>query len=105
MVRLAAGRLEALGYSNVRLRLGDGSLGWPDDAPYEGIIVTAAVPQIPKRFEDQLAEGGRLILPVGPPKAQILIQVERHRGKLQRREVTSCVFVPLIGEHGWPSDA
>ena len=97
-------RLEAVGSFNVHLRCGDGSLGWPEQAPYDGIIVSAAVPRIPQPLGEQLAEGGRLILPIGSQRTQVLAQVERSRGVLRTREITSCVFVPLIGECGWPPE-
>lgn len=105
LVAATSARLEALGYTNVHLRCANGSLGIPEEAPFEGIIVTAAVPRIPDPLAGELMEGGRLVLPVGPPHAQVLIQAERHHGTLQTREITSCVFVPLIGEYGWPSES
>ena len=95
-------RLTQLGYLNVHLSAGNGSLGWPEHAPYEGIIVTAAAPAIPEPLVEQLAEGARLVLPIGSPDRQMLVAAERHGRELRRREVTSCLFVPLVGRHGWP---
>ena len=98
----AVARMKALGYTNVHLSTANGSLGWPEHAPYDAILVTAAAPEIPEPLLTQLADGGRLVLPIGPPQAQMLIEVEKRHGTLHRREVTSCVFVPLVGTHGWP---
>ena len=99
----AKARLEQAGCLNVHLTQGNGSLGWPEHAPYDGILVGAAAPEIPKPLMDQLAEGGRLVLPIGPQGAQTLNEVEKHRGVVSRHEVASCVFVPLIGLYGWPA--
>ena len=101
----ASARLESLGYLNVHVRAANGSLGWSEHAPYDGIIVAAGAPSIPDSLADQLAEGGRLVLPIGPPHAQVLVQGEKVRGALHSREITNCVFVPLIGEQGWPGAA
>ena len=102
LARTVSERMTRLGYLNVHVTTGNGSLGWPEHAPYDAILVTAAAPEIPQSLADQLAEGGRMVLPIGPKEAQVLVQVEKRRGALHRRDVTSCVFVPLIGEHGWP---
>ena len=93
--------LVELGYRNVRIEVGDGSLGWPAEAPYDAIVVTAASPQMPSPLRDQLAEGGRLLAPVGPRWTQQLV-LERRVGNQYRTEMSiSVAFVPLIGEHGW----
>jgi protein-L-isoaspartate(D-aspartate) O-methyltransferase len=102
LTRTLADRLTHLGYFNVRVTSGNGSLGWPEHAPYDGIIVTAAAPHIPAPLAAQLAEGGRMALPIGPHHAQVLIAAEKRTGTLHTKEITSCVFVPLIGDHGWP---
>ncbi len=94
-------RLQALGYLNVHLTLGNGSEGWPEHAPYEGILVTAGASQIPRALVEELAEGGRLVIPVGSQTAQMLTLVERREGNIHTRPITSCVFVPLIGDYGW----
>ena len=104
LARAVSERLVRLGYLNVRVTTGNGSLGWPEHAPYDTILVTAASPDVPQSLADQLAEGGRMVLPVGPRDAQMLVQVEKRRGGLHRRDIASCVFVPLVGEQGWPHE-
>ena len=99
---LARGRLASLGYANVRIEEGDGSAGWPDGAPYEAILVTAAAPSVPPPLVDQLAEGGRLVIPVGPPKQQELLRVVKSAGQTTERSLYACRFVPLLGLYGWP---
>ncbi|MDP3703254.1 MAG: protein-L-isoaspartate(D-aspartate) O-methyltransferase [Candidatus Omnitrophota bacterium] len=95
-------RLSALGYlNNVHLTTGNGSLGWPEHAPFDAILVSAAAPRVPQPLVTQLADGGRMAVPVGIPQAQMLVQVEKRRGTVTQKEIASCVFVPLIGEHGW----
>ena len=102
---LAESAREALrraGYENVEVRVGDGSLGVKDRAPYEGIAVAAAAPVVPPALYEQLAEGGRLVLPRGGRWGQELVLVERTpQGPVERRSV-SCRFVPLVGEGGFP---
>jgi len=105
LLRAASERLSALGYLNVHLTTGNGSLGWPEQAPYEAIVVTAAAPDIPAPLLAQLADPGRMVLPVGPQDAQMLIEVEQRRGTITQREIASCVFVPLCGRHGWPLES
>jgi len=94
-------RLAQLGYSNVRIVEGDGSLGWPSDAPYEAILVTAAAPAIPPPLIEQLAEGGRLVIPVGSVKDQELLSVTIIGGKATQQSLFACRFVPLLGRYGW----
>ncbi len=91
-----------LGYDNISMHVGDGTLGWLEHAPYEAIIITAAAPEIPRPLTDQLAEGGRLVAPIGGSWSQSLVRVRKQRGHLRRQELTSVAFVPLIGQHGWP---
>ena len=100
-----AERMTALGYLNVHLTTGNGSLGWPEHAPYDAIVVTAAAPDVPESLLSQLADRGRLVLPIGPQEAQMLVEVEKRHGIIHRKELTSCVFVPLVGRHGWPSSS
>jgi protein-L-isoaspartate(D-aspartate) O-methyltransferase len=95
-------RLSTLGYLNVHLAAGNGSLGWPEHAPFDAIIVSAAAPRIPLPLATQLAEGGHMAIPIGIPQAQMLVQAEKRRGHLHQKDVASCVFVPLIGDYGWP---
>ena len=96
-------RLQDLGLADlVEIRVTDGSLGDPAGAPYDGIIVTAAAPAIPVELRDQLADGGRLVIPVGPRKIQVLTRVVRHGNDWRETPHGSCVFVPLIGPGGFP---
>ncbi len=96
-------RLGALGHDNVSYRIGDGSVGWAEAAPFDRIIVTAAAPTISTELTDQLAEGGRLVIPVGDAETQRLTVVERHDGKTVERPSIAVRFVKLIGESGFPS--
>ena len=95
-------RLEALGYLNVHLSAGNGSLGWPEHAPFDAILVSAAAPDVPAPLVKQLAEPGRMVVPVGAPDGQMLQEVEKRDGMVFQRAIASCVFVPLLGKHGWP---
>jgi len=97
----AAQRLKALGCENVEIHISDGTLGWPDAAPYDAIIVTAGGPALPRALVDQLAEGGRLVCPIGPREMQRLIRIQRDENGYRREESIACVFVPLIGDQGW----
>ncbi len=96
--------LEALGCSNVEVIVGDGSAGCPEHAPYPAIIVTAAAPRVPEPLRQQLADGGRLVLPVGSRDGQMLERWTRHGDDLIRERVAPVAFVPLIGDHGWGAD-
>ena len=86
---------------NVSLRLGDGTVGWRDYAPYDGIVVGAAAPDVPQPYVEQLAEGGRLVIPVGGRDDQVLTVFTKRGSQLERREVVPVRFVPLLGTHGW----
>ncbi len=97
-------RLEHLGYLNVHVTVGNGSMGWPDYAPYEGMLVAAGAPDIPPPLVRQLADGGRLVIPLGSQQAQTLTLVEQRPEGLHQQAITSCVFVPLLGEYGWRAD-
>jgi protein-L-isoaspartate(D-aspartate) O-methyltransferase len=96
-------RLAALGYLNVTVVEGDGTLGWPERSPYQAIVVTAAGPSVPPTLVDQLAPGGRLVMPVGTERGnQDLMGVERHPdGRVTQRALGPVAFVPLIGEEGF----
>lgn len=98
----ATRRLAALGIANVRITVGDGTLGWPEHAPYDGIIVTAGAPRPPDPLLHQLVEGGRLVIPVGDRHAQMLTLYVKHPDRLAERSLCACKFVPLLGAHGWP---
>ncbi len=93
--------LKDFGYSNFLIRVGDGSKGWKEEAPFEGILVTAGAPSIPKVLEQQLTDGGSLIIPVGDEFSQSLIKIVRDGDEFRHLDLTGCVFVKLIGNHGW----
>lgn len=97
----AASILSALGYKNIHVHVGDGTLGWPDSAPYDGIIVTAAAPSVPKPLLKQLKDGGRVVIPVGGRGAQFLECWQRKGSDFECDQIAPVAFVPLIGEHGW----
>ena len=93
--------LKELGYSNFLIRVGDGSKGWKEEAPFNGILVTAGAPGVPKVLEQQLTDGGGLIIPVGDEFSQSLIKIVRDKDEFHHHDLTGCVFVKLIGNHGW----
>jgi len=93
--------LSHLSYENVSIVVGDGTLGYPQAAPYDRIIVAAAAPEVPQPLVEQLAEGGRLVAPVGSRGMQTCILAEKEDGELSTEKSIGCVFVPLVGEHGW----
>jgi protein-L-isoaspartate(D-aspartate) O-methyltransferase len=98
----AAAVLAECGYDNVAVHEGDGSLGWPDGAPYDAIVVTASAPSVPEALVDQLAEGGRLVLPVGGGSwDQRLVRVRRRGASVVEDDLGGVAFVPLIGVQGW----
>jgi protein-L-isoaspartate(D-aspartate) O-methyltransferase len=101
LASLAAARLERLGYKTVHVHCGDGTLGLPELAPFDAILVAAAAPAVPEPLRSQLADGGRLILPVGDAENQELRCIERHGNSFETRTLEACRFVPLIGYHGW----
>jgi protein-L-isoaspartate(D-aspartate) O-methyltransferase len=90
-----------LGYKNIHVIAGDGTLGLPEHSPFDCIIVTAASPKIPEVYIDQLKINGRLVIPVGSRFSQILYQVKKTSSGIHTSSSTPCVFVPLIGKHGW----
>jgi protein-L-isoaspartate(D-aspartate) O-methyltransferase len=95
-------RLMDLGHRNVHFRHGDGTLGWPEAAPFDRILITAGAPKMPEALLlKQLKDGGIAVLPIGPHDEQMLVQVVRHGNKLQATELCPCRFVKLIGEGGW----
>ncbi|MFQ5807769.1 MAG: protein-L-isoaspartate(D-aspartate) O-methyltransferase [Phycisphaerae bacterium] len=103
LMNTAVNRLEHLGQENVTFRCGDGSVGWPEHAPYDAIMVTAGAPDVPEPLRAQLAIGGRLVIPVGELANQILVRVCRTELGYEREEHLSCRFVRLMGEEGWRS--
>jgi protein-L-isoaspartate(D-aspartate) O-methyltransferase len=98
---LARKNLNALGISNAVVIVGDGTLGYPENAPYDGIIITAATPEVPQPLIEQLAEGGTIVAPVGGHDLQELITIRKVHGSLTREYHGGVRFVPLIGKHGW----
>ena len=93
--------LDELKYHNIVMRCADGTFGWEDESPFDAIIVTAGAPAIPELLIDQLAEGGRLVVPVGNQHAQELIKILRDRKGIHQINLGGCRFVKLVGKHGW----
>ena len=98
-------RLQKLGYENIHVFQGDGSLGWPEHAPFDAIVVTAAGPDVPPSLKQQLAIGGRLVMPVGEYRySQTLLRVRRiNENQYEEENLGGVRFVPLIGKEGWES--
>jgi protein-L-isoaspartate(D-aspartate) O-methyltransferase len=96
--------LGTAGSRKVEVILGDGTLGYPPKAPYQGILVTAGTPEVPPPLVDQLADGGRLVAPVGPHGIQELVRLVKEGDRIRRESHGGVVFVPLIGEYGWRED-
>ncbi|MDA1139996.1 MAG: protein-L-isoaspartate(D-aspartate) O-methyltransferase [Planctomycetota bacterium] len=97
----AQGKLKALGFSNIKFRVGDGTLGWPEEQPFDRIIVTAGAPHVPGALKNQLNDGGLLVVPVGPAEEQSLEIIRRDGAQFEQKTVCACRFVKLIGEEGW----
>ena len=97
----ARAALEGLGYDNIWVRVGNGTLGWPDQAPFDRIIVTAGGPVVPPPLVQQLADGGRMVLPVGSADNQVLTIVENVGGEIRQRTHGECKFVKLVGKYAW----
>jgi len=93
--------LDRLGYRNVAMKTFDGTYGWKDMAPFDAIMVTAAGPDIPQTLVEQLKEGGRLVIPVGERSSQVLKKVIKSPAGIVTESSIPCMFVPLIGNHGW----
>lgn len=93
--------IQQTGARNISLLLGDGTLGWRQYAPYDAILVSAAAPDIPEAYVEQLAEGGRLLIPLGDREEQILHLIVKRGGALERTEIAPVRFVPLVGKHSW----
>lgn len=96
--------LDSLGYYNVLVRIGDGSLGWREEAPFDAILVTAAGPSVPEALVEQLAPKGRLVIPVGDAYSQELRKGVEGEDGMRWSDLGGCVFVKLIGDRGWPSE-
>lgn len=97
----ARSRLEQLGYTNVWIRVGNGTLGWPDEAPFDRILVTAGAPFVPPPLFEQLAAGGRMVLPLGGSVSQTLTVVENQGGSMRLSTHGDCLFVKLVGRYAW----
>ena len=106
LVKYARKNIDSLGYDNVRVKEGDGTLGWPEFATYEAISVAAGGPAVPSALKEQLSIGGRLIIPVGrEQRAQRLVQVHKvDEGEYKEKKLSYVRFVPLIGEEGWEKE-
>jgi protein-L-isoaspartate(D-aspartate) O-methyltransferase len=105
LLDMAFERLLDLNCRNVKFKLGDGTLGWPEAGPFDRILITAGAPSMPKTLlASQLTEGGLAILPVGTQDRQMLVAVRKNGERLESTDISLCRFVPLIGQEGWASD-
>ena len=104
LISTATQVLQQLGYASVTIIAGDGSLGWPPAAPYAAISVPAGAPDVPSVLLNQLADGGRMVIPVGPPEQQRLLRIVRQGDRFRRNDLGAVRFVPLIGAAGWNHD-
>jgi protein-L-isoaspartate(D-aspartate) O-methyltransferase len=95
--------LNQMGANNISLMLGDGTLGWPQFAPFDAILVGAAAPDVPRAYVDQLADNGRLLIPLGDRDEQVLHLFTRRGDELEREDIAPVRFVPLVGKHSWQS--
>jgi protein-L-isoaspartate(D-aspartate) O-methyltransferase len=93
--------LDELGYYNIAIHVGDGTLGWSEHAPFDAILVTAGAPRVPQPLQDQLAVGGRLVIPLGDEQSQVLKRIRRTAEGLEEEEFGECRFVKLWGKYGW----
>jgi protein-L-isoaspartate(D-aspartate) O-methyltransferase len=97
---------DALHLLNVNIKVGDGTLGWPEEAPFDAILVTAGAPAVPEALAQQLAPGGRLVIPVGDEASQTILRIRKEAdGSLTSETGVGCRFVPLIGQQGWQTAA
>lgn len=96
--------LESLGYGNIHFRVGDGTLGWAEVSPFDRILITAGSPEIPEPLIGQLSEGGIIVAPVGDRFSQQLVKATKQNDRLSTDYHVPCVFVPLVGKHGWSGD-
>jgi len=102
LAEAAGRRLMSLGFTNVTVVVADGSGGYPEAAPYDAVMATAGAPQVPASLRTQLADGGRLVVPVGSAFHQDLVVIERRGETFVESRGEGCVFVPLVGREGWP---
>jgi protein-L-isoaspartate(D-aspartate) O-methyltransferase len=101
LYQLARGAIQRAGAANVSMLLGDGTLGWREYAPYDAILVSAGAPSVPEPLLAQIAEGGRMLVPVGTREDQQLVMYQRSNGQVEPKELGPVRFVPLLGHHGW----
>jgi protein-L-isoaspartate(D-aspartate) O-methyltransferase len=101
----ARGILDAQGYDRIHFRIGDGTLGWPDEAPFERIAVTAMAPELPQTLFRQLRESGRMVIPIGSAEQQRLELITKSAGQPVSQLLCGCLFVKLIGEQGWSEES
>lgn len=101
LVQMARRNLQRAGVTNLEVVQGDGSVGYAARAPYDAIIVAAGSPDVPQALVDQLAEGGRLVIPVGPRYGQSCHRLRKRQGRIYHEDLGACAFVPLVGEGGW----
>lgn len=101
LLQQARENIQRAGVNNVSLLMGDGSIGWREYAPYDAILVGAGAPSVPQPLLDQLAEGGRLLIPIGDRDEQRLVMAERKGGRVEMHDMAPVRFVPLVGHHGW----
>jgi protein-L-isoaspartate(D-aspartate) O-methyltransferase len=97
----ARGILDARGYEKIHFRIDDGSLGWPEEAPFDRILVTAMAPELPKSLFAQLRDGGRMVIPIGGTEQQVLQLITKVAGQPVVEDLCKCMFVRLVGEEGW----
>ena len=98
-------RLSDLGIRNVKFKLGDGTAGWPEQAPFDRILIAAGAPEMPRELLlSHLKDGGLAMIPIGPREEQTLLGVRRRANELLTEEILPCKFVPLIGKEGWPNE-
>ena len=100
--RKAQNVLESLNYMNIVFKMFDGTYGWPDQAPFDAILITASAPEIPGLLVKQLGDGGRIVAPIGEADKQKLVVLTKNGDRVSRRDLGDCKFVPLIGKYGWP---
>src|SRR5262249_27696181 len=103
LAKRARDLLEQLGYHNAWVRVANGTLGWPDEAPFDRILVAAGGPHVPPPLFEQLAEGGAMVMPIGEAASQVLQVIEKKDGEMRMTEDSGCVFVKLVGEYAWES--
>lgn len=101
LAALARSTVDGLGIANVRVVMGDGSIGLSQAGPFDAIVVAAGAPEVPALLLEQLADGGTLVMPVGGYSQQELVRVRKQHGAITRESITPCIFVPLVGEQGW----